>query len=147
MIVGDGALRDNVTQTTSRNVVWVGRKPSVEARQWLKHATCSLSLKRSDTDTGRNGYWPFKLIESAAVGTPIVSSDAIGMATSAEELGHAIVVPSQDAEAAAKAVAKIVSNPDLRKDLSDRGLVTVKRYDWRANAEKLGEVLREAQRG
>lgn len=143
VVIGDGFDRKVVEEAQSERLIWLGRLPSAEARIWLANAVCAISLKRSDTPTGQHGYWPFKLIESAAVGTPIVSSDAPGMPEAAQQLGHAIVVKAQDAEQAAIAVAAIHGDPALRAQLSRKGLENVRAFDWLAEAGSLAEIIRE----
>lgn len=139
VVIGDGPERSEVEKDES--VQWLGQLPGAEAHRWLAHAYCAISLKRSDTAVGQHGYWPFKLIESAAAGVPIVVSDAPGMAAGAELLGHAIVVPSQSPSAAAKAVADLWNDRGRRDQLARNGRNAVQDFDWTSGAESLGSFL------
>lgn len=145
VVIGDGVDRDIVRRAQSDGLVWLGQLGSSDARRFMAHAVCALSLKRSDTATGMHGYWPFKLIESAAVGTPIITSDALGLVDAAETLGHAVVVPAQNAGATASAVKRVFDDPDLRRRLSESGKLNVRQFDWTADASKLGELIAQVQ--
>lgn len=140
VIVGDGPERGAIPPDNTR-IVAVGALPSTEAHRWLAHAYAALSLKKSDNTVGRHGYWPFKLIESAAAGVPIVVSDAPGMSGAAAQLGNALVVPAQSSAAAANAVATLWHDKSLRNELAARGVECVQRYDWVAGAEELRDFI------
>lgn len=139
VVVGDGTERDHLANHSG--IVWLGRLPSAEAARWLAHAYCALALKRSDSAVGTHGYWPFKLIESAAAGVPIISSNAKGMEQGARELGHSVIVQAQNPSAAAAAVRRLYDDKELRDRLAKRGLKNVERFAWEAGAPVLAELL------
>jgi glycosyltransferase involved in cell wall biosynthesis len=139
VVVGDGSERALVEHEDG--IHWTGRLPSDEARRWLAHAVCAFSVQRADVEVAKHGYWPFKLIESAAAGVPMICSDAPGLPEAAANLGHAVVVAAHDAEATARAAARLWSSPDLRVDLARRGEERAGRYDWRTGAVALGELI------
>lgn len=139
VVVGDGVDRDLVVDRDG--VAWKGRLPSDQAARWLAHAYCALALKRSDTTVGEHGYWPFKMIESAAAGVPIVTSDAKGLVEAAEEFGNAIVVKSGDSVGAAQAVRQLMSDRQLRDRLARNGLLAAENYGWELGSEKLAALL------
>lgn len=139
VVIGDGSEASVVR--SAAHVKWLGRLPSAEASRWLAHSYCALALKRSDTPVGRHGYWPFKLIESAAVGVPMVCSDARGMSEAAQELGHGIVVEAQNAEAAARAILALWEDPVRRSELAESGMRNVAEHDWAAGAPRLEHII------
>lgn len=144
VVVGDGVLRDLVQAAVGERLIWIGKQPSEKARAWLAHAEFSFSLKRSDTPTAQHGYWPFKMLESAALGVPIIVSNAIGMEDAANELGNAVVVPSENADAAANAARHLMENPEKRRLLAKSGLENISKYDWRLGAQVLSELILRA---
>jgi len=143
VVVGDGVERRLLEGIP--NVELLGRLPSREAAVWYAHATCALSMKKSIGSVAQHGYWPFKLIESAAVGVPIVCSDAKGMAEAAQSLGNGVVVPAEDEGACARAVRALVSEPERRAALAAAGRIGVQRFDWSSGAPTLLQAIQLAQ--
>lgn len=143
VVVGDGVEKHLLEGIPG--VMLMGRLPSRDAAVWYAHATCALSMKKSTGAVGQHGYWPFKLIESAAVGVPIVCSDARGMREAAERLGNGVVVPANDEAACAKAVRDLVTNPSLRDKLAATGRNSAASFDWSAGAPTLRRAIRLAQ--
>lgn len=141
VIVGDGEDRSLVRNR--RNVVWLGRLPSHLASRWLAHAYVSLSLKRTDTDMGGHGYWPFKLIESAALSVPIVATSGPGVNEFAERMGNVVLIPGQDGPAAAEAVRRLWEIPEERALLSRVEDASISELDWSAGSQKLSLLLAE----
>lgn len=144
VVVGDGVERSLLDG--HERVRALGRLPSSEAAIWYAHSYCAISMKTAVGDVGSHGYWPFKLIESAAVGVPIVCSDARGMREAAERLGNAVVVPDRDSVACASAVRRLFENADLRSTLVERGRISVAEFDWVAGADVLVDAIRLAIR-
>ena len=144
VVVGDGTERHRVANRTG--IIWLGRLPSAEAARWLAHAYCAFSLKRSDSAVGAHGYWPFKLIESAAAGVPIICSNAKGMEEGARQLGHAVVVQAESPSAAAEAVRDLYEDNKARARLAENGLENVEQFAWDAGAPALAELLKAVHR-
>lgn len=141
VIVGDGALRDRVVARAPARVDYRGPLPRAETQSFLAGALCAFSLQDPDHPAGSGGYWPFKVLESAALGVPIVVSDAPGLPEMAEKLGHAVVCPYGDPDAVADAVASLHRDPARRAMLAEAGRERVGDYAWEAGAQRLAEVL------
>jgi len=60
---------------------------------------------------------PRSLIEAAACGRPIVTTDSPGCRDLVRDGQEGILVPLRDAEAAARALVKLAADPDLREQL------------------------------
>lgn len=64
---------------------------------------------------------PKTLIEACAIGRPIVTTDAIGCKDCVDEGINGFKVPVGDAKALAAALAKLIDNPALRKEMGVAG--------------------------
>jgi glycosyltransferase involved in cell wall biosynthesis len=83
--------------------------------------------------------FPIPITEALACGTPIVTSKANGLV---EIVGDAaVLVDPNNAEQIAKGVNSVLSNPERRRDLSQRGLERAKRYSWEKCAQETLEIL------
>jgi glycosyltransferase involved in cell wall biosynthesis len=81
--------------------------------------------------------FPIPLTEAMACGTPIVTSSVNGLEEIADEA--AVLVDPRDPQAIADALARVLNDEQLRRDLSRRGLERASRFTW----EKCGrETLR-----
>jgi glycosyltransferase involved in cell wall biosynthesis len=100
--------------------------------------------RRADVFVLASGGENFGLVaaEAAAVGTPVVVSDRSGIATAFAE-GEALVVP-YDTEATLNAVARVLSEPDLRAQLAQGALTAAARSSWERVVEAQEEIYREA---
>lgn len=145
VVVGDGALRDRVSESRSERVIYRGRLPQAETRRWLAGSLCAFSLQDPDDPAGSGGYWPFKVLESAALGVPVVLSDAPGLPEMADKLGHALICGYDDPQGAAAAVASLARDAGLRTRLADTGRARVMAYGWEAGSKQLAELLQVAE--
>jgi glycosyltransferase involved in cell wall biosynthesis len=80
-------------------------------------------------------------LEAMACGTPVVSSNA----TSLPEVtgSAAALVEPDDAEGAARALGRILNDPEEARRLSSAGLARAGQFTWRRTAEKILSVLEE----
>ncbi len=70
---------------------------------------------------------PKVLIEAAACGRPIVTTDAPGCREIVVDGVNGILVPLHDANAVAKALNKLICSPELRKKMGGRGRALVEK--------------------
>lgn len=64
---------------------------------------------------------PKALIEAAAAGLPIVTSDMPGCREIVQDGVNGILVPPHDFKAVANALDRLIANPELRRDMGARG--------------------------
>ena len=83
--------------------------------------------------------FPIPVTEAMACGVPIVTSNTNGLEEIAGDA--ALLVDPTDADAIAGAMAKILSTPELARELSARGLERARRFTWDACARTTLSVL------
>jgi glycosyltransferase involved in cell wall biosynthesis len=72
--------------------------------------------------------FPIPITEALACGTPIITSDANGLA---EIVGEAaLLINPKDHAAIATAISQVLSDPVLKESLSDRGIQRARMFSW-----------------
>lgn len=107
VIAGDGPLRERVEAAAASDsrIRYLGRVERGQAVDLLAHAAVSLSPKEYQLDAkDQTGLFPFKVIESLAMGTPVVATAVPDQDALVATHGLGVVVPMQDPMALAKAV-------------------------------------------
>jgi glycosyltransferase involved in cell wall biosynthesis len=66
---------------------------------------------------------PKALIEAAAAGRPIVTTDIPGCRQAVREGDNGVLVPPRNAEALASEIARLIANPGLRREMGARGRI------------------------
>lgn len=86
----------------------------------------------------------FPVMESQAVGTPVITVDTAG----SREVtgGAALFIPKMEIAELVGAMTKLASDEALRRELSDKGLKNARRYSWDRCAAETLAVLEEAAR-
>jgi glycosyltransferase involved in cell wall biosynthesis len=74
-------------------------------------------------------------LEAMACGTPVITSDNSSLPEVVGEAG--LMVPAQDQDALAEAMAMVLADSGLRKDLVRKGLSRATQFTWQAAGEKL----------
>jgi glycosyltransferase involved in cell wall biosynthesis len=67
-------------------------------------------------------------LEAMACGCPVISSNSSSLPEVAGDA--AILVDPSDADAFVSAMARVLGDPDLRRDLKERGLSQARRFSW-----------------
>ncbi|HHX66269.1 MAG TPA: glycosyltransferase family 4 protein [Chloroflexi bacterium] len=75
------------------------------------------------------------LLESMACGTPVVTTNVSSMPEVAGEA--ALLVPPDDIDALADALARTIQDESLRDDLRQKGLRRVREFTWESAAQRL----------
>ena len=116
----DPANPASVPQSTLRSwhgqhgVEWWGRREDMPAVLQAAHIACLPSY--------REGL-PKSLLEAAACGLPIVTTDAPGCREVVRDGVNGLLVPVRDAEALAAALKKLIDDPELRRSMGEQSRV------------------------
>jgi glycosyltransferase involved in cell wall biosynthesis len=92
----------------------------------------------------RTEGFPQVLIEAFAAGLPVVATAVGGVAAGVGDA--ALLIPPDDAHAAAAALARIADDPGLRAQLIERGLARARELTLEAQNARLLSFLRSASR-
>lgn len=84
----------------------------------------------------------FPVLEAMACGTPVICSNTSSLPELAGDA--ALLVDPTDTEALAAAVSRVLSEPDLRVALVQKGFEQVKKFSWEKAAKETLRVLEKA---
>jgi glycosyltransferase involved in cell wall biosynthesis len=84
---------------------------------------------------------PLKLFEYLAMGRPIVASDLAAFREVLTDGETALLVPPDDPEALARALARLAADPQLAASLASRARALAPSYTWAARAARLEAAL------
>lgn len=140
VFIGDGADAHLVEAAVGPGVEWLGPLPQAEARPWMQAALVGLAPKK-DVAATRRGISPFKIVEYAAAGIPVIASRLPEQAATVDTLGNGILIEPDDSDQLAQAVRRISENPELRTELALAGSLNAGLYDWRDKASDLKSLL------
>ncbi len=85
--------------------------------------------------------WGISNLEAAACGTPTVASDAPGLRESVVHGQTGLLVPHEDLEALADAIAGLLADPDARRAMGRAGRRFAERHSWDAAADRTERFL------
>jgi len=121
----------------AERVRFAGRLDRGEVAALLQDADVSLNPSLADN-------MPNSVLEALAAGVPVVSTRVGGVPFVVDDERTALLVPPGDAEAMARAMARLLDDAGLWRRLSDNGLAEVQRYTWQAVAPTLASLYRRA---
>ncbi len=121
----------------------LGLADAVRFPGFLDAAGKRRELARHDIflNTNRIDNTPVSLVEAAAAGLPIVTTDVGGIAHFLRHGESALLVPEGDVEAMADAVDRLLRDPELAQRLSDNGRLLAESCDWRVIGERWKALL------
>ncbi len=142
-LVGDGPLKAPLEQLSVergvRNVTFHPQVPLVETPSLLA-ASDALLVPLSAHPTFRD-FVPSKLIDSMAVGRPVILSAAGEAARILDVAGAGVVAAPEDAEDLARAVRWLRSHPQEARAMGERGRAFARTMLRSSQAARLEELL------
>lgn len=81
------------------------------------------------------------IIEAMASGVPVITADNTSLAEVAG--GAALLTNAEDTGQIADAITRVINDPELAKDLTQKGLLNAKRYSWQKTAVLVDEYLQK----
>lgn len=149
VFAGEGAekqaLMEKASAERAGNVRFLANQPKSVMPDLLNLAYATIvPLKKLDLF---KSALPSKMFESMATAKPIVASvwgEAAGLV---EKAGCGIVVPPEEPEALREAVKKLAADPELARELGEKGRVYVKaNFDREVIARRFVTLLKETAR-
>ncbi|MDX2376587.1 glycosyltransferase [Microbacterium sp. LRZ72] len=145
-VIGDGQAAEAVRSCGDARVHYLGRRPKREVTRAAARARMTLAT-RHDVAASATGVSPFKIIESAAAGTPSIVTRVPGQTELAQAIGGSLLIPPGDPAALAAAVARLHGDAELRDALASAGRDGVRAFDWAAHAGTLAGIVLAAADG
>lgn len=110
----------------AKQVRFLGRVEHAQVPGLLQGFDIFAALSRLDSES-----FGVAAVEAAACGKPVVVSDVAGLAEVTRHLATGFVVPREDPQAAARAMATLVEDALLRRQMGEAGRAQVlERYSW-----------------
>jgi glycosyltransferase involved in cell wall biosynthesis len=122
-------------------------EPNVRLSGFVGEAALALRYAAADVAVVLSEYEGFGLpvLEAMTRGVPVVTSTAPALG---ELFGDAaLLVDPHDVPAIAGAVDRVLSRPELRARMAERGRALASRYSWAETARRTLDVLGAAARG
>ena len=143
-IVGDGSLKEGLQQLilqlgVDNIVTLVGWKNQQEVIEIIKNSDIMLAPSVTSRNGDREGI-PVVLMETMAMGLPIISTVHSGIPELIENGVSGFLVPERDVDALAEKLNYLVENPDFWRNMGAAGRAFVEKY---YNIDKLNDKLVE----
>ncbi|HET6454025.1 MAG TPA: glycosyltransferase family 1 protein [Armatimonadota bacterium] len=81
-------------------------------------------------------------LEAMACGTPVITSNASSLPEVVGDAG--IMVDPHDAQALAEAILRVMRDPDLRQEMSEKGIERAKQFSWQQTARLTLQAYHDA---
>lgn len=148
-VVGDGPLRGDLERLVmalglSSRVAFLGSLPHDAIVHEMQQADLFCAPFVIGEDGDREGT-PAILLEAAATGIPIITSD-VGGCGDIIEAGHSgwLLTPGNEA-ALADAIIEAIENPHLASEMASRARHTAENYAWPRIGQRYADILSDIQ--
>jgi glycosyltransferase involved in cell wall biosynthesis len=144
LVAGDGPERGSMETRAAEldlddRVRFLGPLPRDEVLELFRAADATLLSSSWEN-------FPHTVVESLAVGTPVVSTDVGGVAEVVTDGENGLLVPAGDADALAAAIDRFFSEPGLRASLAAAAAPSVAGYERETILARIEAVLVDAGR-
>lgn len=146
IIVGDGPLRGELelqAEEQGDKIIFLGAKNHDELVKIFASADVFVAPSITAKDGDKEGL-PTTIIEAMASGLPVVGTDSGGIKEIIIDGENGFVVSEKSADEIANAIKKILSDKNLRLQMSERALETAKAYDYKEKAKQYAELINRA---
>ncbi|MGB6874138.1 MAG: glycosyltransferase family 4 protein [Dehalococcoidia bacterium] len=148
LIVGSGQTKEELVKVAqqvgvSSNVLFTGRVPYQRVPLYINASDiCAAPFIKARNE--RSGVSPLKLCEYLACQKPVVASNLSGLEM-LEQNNAGILVEPEAPGALAKAIIRLLQDPDCRKQMGENGRkYVVKNRSWESVARRVAEVCQQA---
>ena len=134
---------DGTHAATREAIAQAGLGAHVELRGGVPKADVPNVLGEADVflNTSTIDNTPVSVIEAMACGLCVVSTSVGGIPFLVDDTHDGLLVPSDDADAMARAVKRIVGEPELAAGLSRGARAKVEAFDWSAVLPRWESIL------
>jgi glycosyltransferase involved in cell wall biosynthesis len=143
VIVGDGPERGLVRAALgSHRLEWLGQQPYADMPALLRGSIAALCVISDPDGRSATGVAPLKLYEAMACGVPVIVSDLPHQSDIVRTEQAGLVIPANDPDALAAAVADLVRSPDRAAKMGRAGADYVRdNASWLARARETGRII------
>ncbi len=148
-IVGEGMMREALQQRIERlglaeQVCLAGPRAHAELIRIFREAAFFVAPCVISSDGDRDGL-PTVLVEAMALGTPVISTQVVGIPELVRHNDTGLCVAERDPAALADAMERLLQDANLRSSLAGRARALVEEdFDIRKNAAAQRELFRAA---
>lgn len=146
-VVGDGPFRATLESLASR-IKAEGARSEVHFTGWLDAERVRSFYERASVvvlPSLVEGH-PNVLLEGMASGLPCIATDVPGTNELLTNEHEGLLVPPENAQALAKAVARVLSNPDTWGAMSRRARARAEQFSWDRIASQYESLLSRAEK-
>lgn len=123
-------------------VTFAGPRPWSEVPAWYRSGEVFALPSRARFGEVETEGFPLVYLEAAACGLPVVAGDAGGVRDAVADGETGILVDGRDAEATARAVLRLLDDPEAAREMGARGRSRVLRtFTWDLVAERFRKAL------
>ncbi len=150
-LVGSGALQTDLEEQIKALgiedvITLVGPMPQPDIIRMMQQANMVVAPCIISEDGDRDGL-PTVLLESMALGTPVISTQVAGIPELVKDQETGLCVEPQNPQALAEAIKRLLDDQSLCQILSKKGRALIEReYDEDRNASRLRELFKSAIR-
>lgn len=148
-IIGEGPLRSALEQkiqdlSLEDRVTLCGALPHESVIDQMKSSTMFALPCVTGSDGDRDGI-PNAILEAMAMKLPVISTSHSGIPEVITDGANGLLVPPADPKALAQAIARLLDEPQLGRQMGERGRQTVnENFDARRNASRLLQQMTTA---
>jgi phosphatidylinositol alpha-1,6-mannosyltransferase len=150
-IVGDGPLRPSLEQLARElgieaRVTFHGRLRASDLEALYDSCDIFVMPSRLSRSGGGEGFG-IVYLEASAHGLPVIAANEGGAIDAVVDGKTGLLVDPRSAEAVAAAIAAILTDVTLYRELSSGGLDWARAHDWRVLAHQYDALVAEVSRG
>lgn len=142
VIIGEGPDRAKLEKQTKNitNINFLGRQDHSKIVEYLKVADIFV-LSSIYMEGDREGT-PTSIMEAMAAGLPVIATNVGGNQQLIKDGENGFLIESENSEALAKAIEKIIRDSNLAKKMGEKNLEDIKQKDWPVITEKINEIYK-----
>lgn len=129
-----------VKENKLKNILILGHKDYAQIPYFLKSADCLVLTGTQDSETSKSHTSPMKMFEYMVSNKPMVASDLPSFREVLNE-SNSLLVKTDNPEAMAQGIKKLLDDVDLSKRISDKAYTDVQKHTWDNRAIKILESI------